>query len=588
MEAFDRAGKWLSQCINHDSRCKVPNPNYMPRRLLNVGSSEECGPFLFEARDPAPYVCLSYCWGSNVEDVLNTTSENLQSHYQGVQFSSLPQTIRDAVILCRGLKLAYLWVDSLCIIQDDQNDWLNESAQMCEIYANSYLTIAAEEPDSCKLGFLGRQRYGTPQWQQRLVTDVPRQAGGPANAIFIRPIGDNPKNSNEKYSLDRRGWCLQESILPVRRLCFNGNEMVWQCAHRQVCECGHALWPFSKYNQTTDLSASLRSGHDGVVWEKLIKLYEDWRVLVENYSDRSLTQQMDKLSAISGLAKIIINANIGVKAGPGRYLAGLWEDDFLRGLTWNADRPQPELKDTLNKLPVSYRAPSWSWGSVNGSVRHKFIERPRWKYTPALYYDCSIDEVACHSLLHSDPTGRLTAAHAILTGELVIVELVVLDEELSQSWGPASFLNRLATDRKSLVRAENLWSFEIFLDIPRETCLRNGNVQSKCWIQGQCKTKCCLWDRGGVDGSPLQKDKELFYCFRLCSWRRPNSEASRDGHMQPILCFLVLRRSPRDVDAFERIGIGFWTSPNDHTIPAERRYSFALFENCEKKTIKIV
>lgn len=80
-EASGRAAKWLSHCLSHDSGCKVPNPNYMPRRLLNVGLSDECDPFLFEAKDPAPYACLSYCWGSNTEDIPNTTTKNLQSHY---------------------------------------------------------------------------------------------------------------------------------------------------------------------------------------------------------------------------------------------------------------------------------------------------------------------------------------------------------------------------------------------------------------------------------------------------------------------------------------------------------------------------
>src|SRR5688500_4321571 len=82
----------------------------------------------------------------------------LQAHCQAVPLMDMPQTIRDAVAVCRALKLENLWVDSLCITQDNAEDWLQQSAQMKNIYANSHLTLAAEEPASCKLGFLGEQQ----------------------------------------------------------------------------------------------------------------------------------------------------------------------------------------------------------------------------------------------------------------------------------------------------------------------------------------------------------------------------------------------------------------------------------------------
>jgi hypothetical protein len=174
---FDRAAKWLSYCVSNHEECKIANPKYMPRRLLNVGWDTIHDPFLFEPTEAVPYVCLSYCWGTDSSDVLKTTKQNLKAHYEAVRLSELPRTISDAVMLCRALKLNNLWVDSICIVQDDRESWLQDSAQMREIYSNSHLTVAAKEPASCKLGFLGEQRFGKPEWQRKILIDIPIQAG---------------------------------------------------------------------------------------------------------------------------------------------------------------------------------------------------------------------------------------------------------------------------------------------------------------------------------------------------------------------------------------------------------------------------
>lgn len=131
--AFDRVARWLSHCLKNDDECRIPTPNYMPRGLLNVGSDQGCHPFLFEPTRAEPYVCLSYCWGADVYDVLKTTKENLQSHYKAIPLPAFPQTIRDVVLVCRVMNLQYLWVDSICIVQDDPTGWLHDSAQMRDI-----------------------------------------------------------------------------------------------------------------------------------------------------------------------------------------------------------------------------------------------------------------------------------------------------------------------------------------------------------------------------------------------------------------------------------------------------------------------
>lgn len=161
--ALDRASQWLSYCLEHDEACELPSTGFMPRLLIDIGSPESSRePFLYKPTQAAPYACLSYCWGSDTEGVLRTTMENLESHYESIPLSRMPLGIQDAITVCRGLKIPSLWVDSLCIVQDDAVAWLEDASQMDRIYLHSRLTIAALEPASCKSRFLGAQNFAHP------------------------------------------------------------------------------------------------------------------------------------------------------------------------------------------------------------------------------------------------------------------------------------------------------------------------------------------------------------------------------------------------------------------------------------------
>lgn len=206
----------------------------MPHRLIDVGSKSQA-PRLCEDPDGLPheqYACLSYCWGIEAGDeVLKTKTTNLSNFNMEIPISSAPPAIQDAVNLCRGLEIKYLWVDSLCLVQDDQKTWLREAATMDRIYLNSHLTIRAVEPYTCKLPFLGRQKFADRSWQYLVETDIPIYDDGPQLELLIRAGCNNAKDAATPTSLDTRAWCLQESLLPNRRLCFDDNEMTWEwCA----------------------------------------------------------------------------------------------------------------------------------------------------------------------------------------------------------------------------------------------------------------------------------------------------------------------------------------------------------------------
>jgi hypothetical protein len=89
------------------------------------------------------YVALSHCWGTLGKHPLRTTTDNLQEHISGISWSTLPKTFQDALKITRELGIDYIWIDSLCIVQDSEEDWRQESREMGLIYERARVTIAA-------------------------------------------------------------------------------------------------------------------------------------------------------------------------------------------------------------------------------------------------------------------------------------------------------------------------------------------------------------------------------------------------------------------------------------------------------------
>jgi hypothetical protein len=112
-------------------------------------------------QEKGKYIALSYCWGTSL--AYKTMTENRNEHMKGIQFVHLPKTLQDSILITRYLNIRYIWIDCLCIIQNDSLDWQREAAGMAQIYSNSYLTIAAARATDSSQGFLGpRNIHETP------------------------------------------------------------------------------------------------------------------------------------------------------------------------------------------------------------------------------------------------------------------------------------------------------------------------------------------------------------------------------------------------------------------------------------------
>lgn len=146
----------LHQCI-YD--VDVTSDSQWPARLLRIEPRGIVSSVEFEETMRGEFAALSYCWGTASELEKNppfkALTSNLQQLRSGVPASMLPRTIREAVLVCTNLDIRFIWVDSLCILQDSESDWQRESTKMETICSLSKVTIIAASSTSCHSGFLG-------------------------------------------------------------------------------------------------------------------------------------------------------------------------------------------------------------------------------------------------------------------------------------------------------------------------------------------------------------------------------------------------------------------------------------------------
>jgi len=163
----------------------------------------------------------------------------------------LPKTFQDAVRFAREFGVQYLWIDSLCIIQNDPEDWAREAARMTEVYESGLFTIAADAGDSSSAGLLhtdeGRRvticvlkapglRYAGTMVDVYVRADGEKMINDVAHHNIVDAIADST-NHRERSRLSRRAWVMQERLLSPRTLHFTAAELAWECNEQVRCEC---------------------------------------------------------------------------------------------------------------------------------------------------------------------------------------------------------------------------------------------------------------------------------------------------------------------------------------------------------------
>jgi hypothetical protein len=338
----------IEYCVSTHDLCGKREPKSMPTRVLEILGPQHV--HLMQTNGEfALYAALSHCWGNNV--ALQTTSENLGSHIDEIAWDSLPKTFQDAIDFSRRLGLKYIWIDSLCIVQDVRSDWHRESAKMRDIYRNAHVTLAATaSPD----GNGGCYRTKPPGKETKC-----RSYGG--------SLIDNQLHKGTRPLL-RRAWALQERLLSARVIHFMDDEIAWECRRSETCECRvDAARSAGRMDaRRNPHSASLRHLMHSAPFKQVFAATSTfsnagaslgaWFLIVERYSSLSLSYPTDKLPALSGVARWMDNIKFG------DYHAGLWGEHMSQCLCWYTPWPLgPRLANS---------SPSWSWSSIGSRVAH--------------------------------------------------------------------------------------------------------------------------------------------------------------------------------------------------------------------------
>lgn len=352
-EAFDKCRSWIEECTTGDhGYCVAPVGGALPTRVVDVGRQTSVIRLIETNGLVDSYLALSHCWGS--KQIITTTKDTLKDRKLQIHICELSRTFNDAVTMTRRLGFDYIWIDSLCIVQDDPLDWERESAKMAYIYKGAYLTLAATR----SLDGSGGLFTETPDFEVQGVTPE-----GEDYVLYFRETVEHDvtmtQTHREHFPLLTRAWVCQERLLSPRTIHFSHYEIRYECQSSEDCECGGVGYmnqtsiPLSSIKLTYAEVGSVQSPENqhGISYS----MARTWRTVVSYYTELKLTVMSDRLPALSGIARDIAERMNGV------YLAGLWEGSLLDDLLWMSNGGS-------NITPVRWRAPTWSWASVENGV----------------------------------------------------------------------------------------------------------------------------------------------------------------------------------------------------------------------------
>ena len=417
---LDKLAKSLHDCCPLDSVAP-----HVPARLVDLGEDIDSVPRLvlrhtLQETKPSPYIkyaALSYCWGpeSEIQAKAKTTRSVVPDRLDAIDLQHLPQSLLDAIDVCKVLSIRYLWIDMLCIVQDDPADFENEATDMARIYQNAYVTICALASESCTQGFLARTLESIEVPFQSQIN--PRIKGRynmtyRANARCLLDV----TGTHAPFQLDlessewnRRGWIFQEEYMSLRVLLFGKSRIYFRCRHRMYSEnmAGYTR-PYGDLlsSHVSDFMETIRTRKSVQI------LSEQWYGICSLFNKRRFTRFEDKLPALSGMAKYVAD-------GVGdQFLVGLWRNSVILGLLWRIT-PTKHLREHLDtlSLPNPVNAPSWSW-----MVHNDYFELGTTSFyldgNNKLIAECKICSTEI-SYASSSEFGRIDRAVLVVSGRMM-------------------------------------------------------------------------------------------------------------------------------------------------------------------------
>jgi hypothetical protein len=358
-----------------------------------------------------PYATLSHCWGG--VSFLQLKKSSLLTFCAGIATNELTKTFQEAILVARFLGISYVWIDSLCIMQDkdDLSDWYREAASMDKVYMHSMCNISATDAKDGSHGLfrdrdlhhLGQARANvcitefqcSTKYVDCIVHDLSLQRASVRNSV-----------------LGQRGWVLQETVLAPRVLHFAAHQLFWECREHAACERYPSGFPedFGAMRFKVDQDYGARHHHASGTRHEVPHAStrrDDWRgwsSLVSAYTSMSLTCPSDKLIALSGIAKQYAARYNDT------YVAGMWRKKLSHQLLWFVTHNATRMETNLQTRPTIYRAPSWSWAAIDCRVQQ----------VPDGFYSAFLFQVEDVHIMHatSDTTGGIFGGWLDLKAQL--------------------------------------------------------------------------------------------------------------------------------------------------------------------------
>ncbi|KAL3605344.1 hypothetical protein FPOAC2_00287 [Fusarium poae] len=362
---------WVHSCNTNHPGCRPHDSLYRPTRLLKILNNEVVK--LIHTLDEATgnYAALSHCWGKTQTIKLHSDTKDLLEH--GIEIVSLPKSYQEAILVCLKLDIAFIWIDSLCIFQDSQDDWEREAITMQYVYGNSYLNICtAAAADSTEESFIGRSKgiIKTPRFSRTWQNNSADSCFLYYDRTLQEGIAESP--------LRHRGWVYQEWYLSPRSLILSHNQLWWHCreflANEENPYGNPEFEQFDWLKVTNHIDAPYlerRPGLEEFDWflvsnnihtwglteheGGMMRSFRLWFEHVEAYMNMNFSKESDRMIAFSG----IVSSFVQSQKLTGTYLVGLWRPHLPLGLCWY-------VKDSKTSRSSRYMAPSWTWTSLLG------------------------------------------------------------------------------------------------------------------------------------------------------------------------------------------------------------------------------
>ncbi|KAL2074692.1 hypothetical protein VTL71DRAFT_8471 [Oculimacula yallundae] len=338
------------------------------------------------------YATLSHCWVKAQYTVLK--KETLHLWLNKIPSEAISVTFSDAISTCRYLGFQYIWIDSLCIIQNSVEDWTKEASTMSNVYSRSGLNISAAAALDGSAGcFIGRKD----SWRCSIKCSTSTGLVAYRTAVSIA----SQHSDLDNQPLMKRGWAIQERVLAPRTLQCAETQLFWECREGQASESIPSGYDKERVMASSFSRTELSTSTE--IWLAI----KFWVEILTAYSICRLTETKDALVAISGLALATATLNPVL----GDYVAGLFRNEIEYQLCWQNKYSDPRWTTSRPKV---YRAPTWSWASVDGP-----------KYFGAVFAPFTNSYVAMQEVLieltdPQNPYGEVTSGLLALSCELML------------------------------------------------------------------------------------------------------------------------------------------------------------------------